>query len=68
VAIASRKVRGGTGVHLFLAVIIGFTFIFLSKITAVAALKIGLPVLLAVWIPNITFGILGVILYRKAQK
>jgi lipopolysaccharide export system permease protein len=68
VAIASRKVRGGTGVHLFLAVIIGFTFIFLSKITAVAALKIGLPVVLAVWFPNMVFGIFGFLLYRKAQK
>lgn len=68
VAIASRKVRGGTGVHLFLAVIIGFTFIFLSKITAVAALKIGLPVVLAVWFPNMVFGVFGLILYRKAQK
>ena len=68
VAIASRKVRGGTGVHLLLAVVIGFSFIFISKIAAVAAIKIGLPVILAVWIPNILFGLVSGVLYLKAQK
>ena len=66
--IASRKARGGTGVHLLLAVIIGFTFIFISKITAVAALNIGMPVLLAVWLPNLLFGGISILLYQKAQK
>lgn len=66
--IASRRARGGTGVHLLLAVVIGFTFIFISKIAAVAALNIGLPVLLAVWLPNIVFCVLAFFLFKRAQR
>jgi lipopolysaccharide export system permease protein len=68
VTIASRKIRGGTGVHLLLAVVLGFVYVFISKVTAVSAVTIGVPVVIAVWIPNIFFMILSVFLYRKAQK
>jgi len=38
------------------------------KITTVAAINVGLPASIAVWIPNIMFGIIAYILYRFAQK
>ena len=70
VGIASRKLRGGVGVHLFLAVIIGFTFVFTSRLISVfAASSIGtdwLPI--AAWLPNIFFGVLGYYIYVKAPK
>lgn len=68
VSIASRKVRGGTGLHLFFAVIIGVTYIFALKMTTVAATNVGMPANLAVWMPNILFGIIGVFIYVKAPK
>ena len=68
VSIASRKSRGGIGAHLALAVIIGFVFVFISKITAVSAMNVGVPAVLAVWIPNILFGTLALWLFSKAQK
>ncbi len=68
VSIASRKSRGGIGFHLALAIIIGFIFIFVSRITAVSAMNLGVPSEIAVWIPNLLFGILAFILYKKAQK
>lgn len=68
VSIASRKVRGGTGLHLFLAVIIGLTYVFAMKMTTVAATNIGLPAAAAVWVPNILFAILGVVIYIRAPK
>ncbi|MEY2938189.1 MAG: hypothetical protein RL062_778 [Bacteroidota bacterium] len=68
VTIASRKVRGGTGVHLLLAVVLGFVYVFISKVTAVSAATIGVPVILAVWIPNAFFAALAIFLYQKAQK
>lgn len=68
VTIASRKIRGGTGVHLLLAVVLGFVYVFISKVTAVSAVTIGVPVVIAVWIPNLFFMILAGFLYKKAQK
>jgi lipopolysaccharide export system permease protein len=68
VTIASKKVRGGTGVHLLFAVVIGFVYIFISRVAAVAAMKIGVPVLLAVWLPNILFAFVGFRLYKSAQS
>jgi lipopolysaccharide export LptBFGC system permease protein LptF len=38
------------------------------KVTTVAALKIGFPASIAVWVPNIIFGFIAYILYRFAQK
>jgi lipopolysaccharide export system permease protein len=68
VTIASRKSRGGTGLHLMLAVVVGFIFIFISRITAVSAMNLGFPAYLAVWIPNVIFALLGIFLYKRAQK
>jgi lipopolysaccharide export system permease protein len=66
--IASRKVRGGTGVHLVLGVMLILIFIFMGKITTVAATNSGFSPLLAVWLPNIVFAVIGVWIYWKAPK
>jgi lipopolysaccharide export system permease protein len=68
VSIASRKQRGGIGLHLMLAVIIGFIFIFISRMTTVSAMNLGFPAYLAVWVPNVLFTFLGIFLYTRAQK
>jgi lipopolysaccharide export system permease protein len=68
VSIASRKQRGGIGMHLMLAVVIGFIYVFISRMTTVSAMNLGLSASLAVWIPNILFLFVGVFLYGRAQK
>lgn len=68
VSIASRKVRGGTGLHLALGVFLSLLYIFAMKLTTVAASNAGLAPALAVWLPNVLFAIVGVLLYRQAPK
>jgi lipopolysaccharide export system permease protein len=68
VSIASRKQRGGTGAHLMLAVVIGFIFVFIARITTVSSMNLGFPTWLAAWVPNILFTGVGLILYSRAQK
>ncbi|MBK6543535.1 MAG: LptF/LptG family permease [Flavobacteriales bacterium] len=68
VGIASSKVRGGTGVHLVLGVMLILVFIFMGKITTVAATNSGLDPMLAVWLPNIVFAFIGAWIYWKAPK
>lgn len=68
VGIASRKVRGGTGVHMVLGVLLCLLYVFTMKMTTVAATTSAFNPTLAVWIPNIIFGIIGVWIYWKAPK
>jgi lipopolysaccharide export system permease protein len=66
--IASRKKRGGVGVNIAAGLGLAFIYIFAMKVTAVAAQNVGFPSYLAVWIPNIIFGVLGLIIYRFTPK
>ena len=68
VSVASRKQRGGTGIHLLIGVIIGFIYVFSSKLMSVSATHAGVPPVVAAWTPNVLFGLLGGWLYRKAPK
>lgn len=67
-AVSSRKSRGGIGANIAVGLLLVFIYIFAMKVTSVAAENVGFPALIAVWLPNIIFGVLGVILYRLAPK
>lgn len=66
--IASRKVRGGMGLHLASGVVLGVVYIFLSKMSITFATNDVLPPIFAVWIPNLFFLIIGFYLLKKAQQ
>ena len=68
VSLSSRKVRGGTGLHIGIGIVLCFSYIMLSRLFEEFAKSGGLPVMLAVWVPNIVFTIIGIYLYRKAPK
>ncbi len=68
VSVASRKKRGGIGMNIAIGLAFVFVYIFAMKVMAVAALNVGLPAIIAVWVPNILFGIVALFLYRTAQK
>jgi len=66
--LASRKVRGGSGAHIALGVVLSMTYILFSRISVVFATKGSFTPLLASWLPNIVFGILAIYLYRRAAR
>jgi lipopolysaccharide export system permease protein len=68
VSIASRKVRGGIGMHIGLGILISFTFILFMQVSTTFAASGLVSPLLAVWIPNFIFCILALFLLRIAQK
>ncbi len=68
VAVSSMKRRGGMGVNLAMGIGLAFTFIFFDKVFGTMAEKSSIPPLLAVWFPNITFGILAIYLLRNAKR
>ncbi|RCH56436.1 YjgP/YjgQ family permease [Mucilaginibacter hurinus] len=68
VALSSRKVRGGVGLPLGIGIFLCFTYIVVDKFATVFAIQGGVPPLLAVFIPNLLFGLLGYYLLLKAPK
>lgn len=68
VAIGSRKVKGGVGFHLGIGLLISFTYILLMQISTTFATHGNLGTLIAVWIPNILYSILAILLIRFAYK
>lgn len=66
--IASRKVRGGSGLHLALGIVISVTYILFMRFSTTFSVKGTLNPLLAVWIPNFIFAGITIWLYRRAQK
>lgn len=68
VVLASRKVRGGSGLHLAMGVIISVLYILFSRFSVVFATKGNFTPLLAAWLPNIIFGVLAFYLYKRAPK
>lgn len=67
-AVSSRKVRGGTGLHLGIGMVIGFGYILMMQVSTTFSTNANFPPLLAVWTPNIIFGIIALLFVLKAQK
>jgi len=66
--LASRKIRGGLGIHLATGVGLGAVFVVLSKFTVTFASNLDLPPVLGCWLPNIIFGVVCYFLYRWAAS
>ena len=68
VAVSSMKRRGGMGINLAMGIGLAFVYIFFDKIFGTLAEKSSMSPLIAVWFPNIAFGILAVYLLRNARR
>lgn len=68
VSIASRKVRGGTGFHIFFGLLLSVTYMLFNLTSISFTVKGGFPPLLSVWLPNILYLGIGIYLYKKAPK
>jgi len=68
VALSSRKVRGGVGLPLGIGIILSFAYIVVNQFAKMFSTKGGFPPLLAVLLPTIFFGLLGLYLLRRAPK
>ena len=68
VSLASRKVRGGMGLHLGLGMLISFTYILLDTVSGSFAMGGAITPFIAVWIPNVVYAVIALVLYIKAPK
>jgi lipopolysaccharide export system permease protein len=68
VSISSRRVRGGIGLPLGVGIFLCFAYIVVDKFALVFATKGDMAPLVAVFLPNGLFGIVGYYLLYKAPK
>ncbi|MCB0449249.1 LptF/LptG family permease [Mariniflexile maritimum] len=68
VAVSSIKRRGGMGVNLAVGICIAMVFVFFDKIFGVMAEQSDFSPLVAVWFPNVIFGLLAIYLLQHAKR
>ena len=68
VALSSRKVRGGIGMHLGIGIGLTFSYILLLQMSTVFSTMGNLSPIVAAWIPNIIYFFIGIYLLNKAPK
>jgi len=66
--ISARKVRGGTGLHLAIGAGLGAVYILFNQISGALANSSSMHPMLSVWLPNIIFVVITILLLRTAQK
>jgi lipopolysaccharide export system permease protein len=68
VIVSSRKSRGGTGLQIALGFLLSFIFILFFTLFRTFAENGSLPPQISVWIPNIIFGIISLIMYKYVPR
>lgn len=68
VCVSSKKSRGGVGVNLGVGIFISFIYLFVIQYFNTYGNSGLLHPMLAVWIPNVLFGFVGLYFYKIAQK
>jgi lipopolysaccharide export system permease protein len=66
--IATRKIRGGSGLHLAVGIVMAAIFVVMDKFAVTFSTKGELPPLLAAWLPNIIFTGVAWVFYVKTPK
>ncbi|MBY0535478.1 MAG: LptF/LptG family permease [Chitinophagaceae bacterium] len=66
--LASRKTRGGSGLHLAIGIIIAALYVVMDKFSVTFSTKGNFPPLLAAWTPNIVFSFVALYVYQKSPK
>ena len=68
VSLSSKKIRGGIGMHIGIGLILSFSYILFLQFASQFSLKGSLGPMLAMWIPNILYTIVALVLYKLAPK
>ena len=66
--IATRKIRGGSGLHLAVGIVMAAIFVVMDKFAVTFSTKGNLPPLLAAWLPNIIFTGVAWVFYVRTPK
>lgn len=67
-SLSSRKVKSGMGINIGIGLVLSFSYILFSTVTSTFAVSGYTSPMVAMWIPNTIYLIIGLILYFRASK
>lgn len=67
-ALSSKKVKGGMGINIGIGLVLSFSYILFMTVTSAFAVSGYTSPMVAMWIPNVIYAIIAVLLYRKAAS
>lgn len=67
-SLSSKKVKGGMGVNIGIGLLLSFSYILFMTVTSSFAVSGITSPLVAMWIPNIIYAIIALLLYHKASR
>lgn len=67
-SLSSKKMKGGMGINLGIGLVLSFSYILFMTVTSTFAVSGLTSPMVAMWIPNIIYAIIAVILYFKASQ
>ena len=67
-SLSSRKVKGGMGINIGLGLLLSFSYILFTTVTSTFAVSGYTSPMVAMWIPNVLYAIIAVVLYRRASR
>lgn len=66
--VSARKTRGGAGFQIALGFLLAFVYIIFFIFSRTSAEAGGMAPIVAIWIPNIIFTVIGLIIYRTVPR
>ncbi len=66
-SLSVKKVKGGMGLNIGIGLVLSFSYILFMTITQTFALSGLTSAFVAMWIPNIIYAVIAIILYRRAS-
>lgn len=66
-SLSVKKVKGGMGLNIGIGLVLSFSYILFMTITQTFALSGLTSAFVAMWIPNIIYAIIAIVLYRRAS-
>jgi lipopolysaccharide export system permease protein len=67
-SVSSRKVKGGIGMQIGIGLLVAFSYILFMQFSSQFAISGSIDPVLAVWIPNLLYALISLLLYRMAPK
>ena len=68
VCLSSRKRRGGIGLNIGIGIGLSFTYILFLRFSQMFVYSGAMPPVVALWLPNVIFGIIAAVLYSRASR
>ena len=66
-SLSVKKVKGGMGLNIGIGLVLSFSYILFMTITQTFALSGLTSAMVAMWIPNVLYTIIAIVLYRRAS-